>query len=136
MTPIFVDAGYWIALFSPSDELHARAKSLSRRLAGGSLVTSELVLVEVLDGFAPRGERSRRAAVEAVRAILADDRIEVATNTRNLFESSLALYADRLDKDWSLTDCASMVIMRERGIPEVLSADHHFRQAGFTTLLD
>ena len=52
-----------------------------------------------------------------------------------LFASGSDLYAQRLDKDWSLTDCISFVVMRERGIAEALTADHHFEQAGFTILL-
>ncbi len=39
------------------------------------------------------------------------------------------------DKDWSLTDCISFVVMHERGITEALTADHHFEQAGFVALL-
>jgi predicted nucleic acid-binding protein len=34
-----------------------------------------------------------------------------------------------------MTDCLSFVVMEERGVHEALSADHHFRQAGFRALL-
>lgn len=40
-----------------------------------------------------------------------------------------------MDKDWSLTDCISFVVMEQHGISEALTADHHFEQAGFTVLL-
>jgi predicted nucleic acid-binding protein len=36
---------------------------------------------------------------------------------------------------WSHVDATSMVVMRHLGISEVLTADHHFSQAGFTILL-
>jgi predicted nucleic acid-binding protein len=39
------------------------------------------------------------------------------------------------DKEWSLTDCISFLLMRERGIHEALTHDHHFEQAGFVALL-
>jgi hypothetical protein len=55
--------------------------------------------------------------------------------SRELFDSGWALYQDRPDKDWSLTDCISFVAMRERGIIEALTGDHHFEQAGFRALL-
>ncbi len=45
------------------------------------------------------------------------------------------LYRDRLDKDWSLTDCVSFVVMRHRAITEALTADRHFEQAGFIRLI-
>ena len=51
------------------------------------------------------------------------------------FERAFAFYTARLDKDWGLTDCASFVIMRDRGIVEALTHDHDFVQAGFRALL-
>jgi hypothetical protein len=45
------------------------------------------------------------------------------------------LYRQRADKDWSLTDCISFVVMRQRGLTEALTGDHHFEQAGFVALL-
>ena len=47
----------------------------------------------------------------------------------------VALYAERPDKDWSLTDCISFVVMRKMDITEALTGDRHFEQAGFTALL-
>ena len=52
-----------------------------------------------------------------------------------LLEKSLALHRTRTDKDWSLTDCSSFVIMSERQMARALSYDHHFEQAGFEALL-
>ena len=43
--------------------------------------------------------------------------------------------ANRQDKDCSLTDCVSFVIMREAGLQEALTGDRHFEQAGFQALL-
>jgi len=50
-------------------------------------------------------------------------------------DRGLALYISRPDKDWSLTDCISFVVMKERGLTGALTADHHFEQAGFVALL-
>jgi predicted nucleic acid-binding protein len=40
----------------------------------------------------------------------------------------------RSDKGYSLTDCISMIIMRQMGIAEVLTHDKHFTQEGFSIL--
>jgi len=47
----------------------------------------------------------------------------------------LELYARRLDKEYSLTDCISMNVMRDEGITDILTNDHHFTQEGFTILI-
>jgi predicted nucleic acid-binding protein len=43
MRTVFADAGYWIALVNPDDDLHHRAKSVSASLAPLRIVTSEMV---------------------------------------------------------------------------------------------
>ena len=50
-------------------------------------------------------------------------------------ERGLELFGARPDKDWSLTDCISFAVMRERELTEALTADGNFTQAGFVALL-
>jgi predicted nucleic acid-binding protein len=45
------------------------------------------------------------------------------------------LLKSRPDKEWGLVDCASFVLMQQRGIAEALTTDHNFEQAGFIRLL-
>ncbi|CAG0966960.1 hypothetical protein PHYC_01036 [Phycisphaerales bacterium] len=49
--------------------------------------------------------------------------------------AALSLFRERPDKEWSLVDCSSILICREQGIQRILTADHHFTQAGFEVLL-
>ena len=51
MSLVFADAGYWIALWSRSDGLHRKAAASAERFARSKTVTTEFVLIEVLDGF-------------------------------------------------------------------------------------
>ena len=53
-----------------------------------------------------------------------------------LFIRGLYLYEQRPDKEYSLVDCMSMTLMRERGITHVLTNDHHLRQEGFVVVSD
>ena len=66
---------------------------------------------------------------------LASPKIEVIPQSHESFLQGLDLYSRRRDKGYSLTDCISMSTMRQLGLSEVLTADHHFRQEGFTILL-
>ena len=45
------------------------------------------------------------------------------------------LWQSRPDKEWNLVDCASYVVMQQRGLSEALTIDHHVEQAGFVRLL-
>jgi len=49
--------------------------------------------------------------------------------------AAFALFQKRPDKLWSIVDCASFIVMQERGISQALTTDHHFEQSGFTRLL-
>jgi len=135
MTALFADAGYWIALFNPRDQLHARAITISQALRGRPVVTSQMVLVEFLNHYAALGQPFRQRAVQVVRSLHGNADVEIIPQTAPQFEAALALYDERSDKDWGLTDCSSFVIMQESGILEALAHDDHFQQAGFVPLL-
>ncbi len=135
MRAVFVDTAYWIALLNPRDALHTRVKNLSPTLVGVRLVTSEMVLTELLNDFASRGEALRKAAVRTTVRLREEPRLLIAPQTSVLFQEALLLYAARTDKAWSQTDCASFCIMKDQGITEALTHDRHFQQAGFTPLL-
>jgi predicted nucleic acid-binding protein len=56
--------------------------------------------------------------------------LAVIPQTRAGFLQALALYAARPDKQYSLTDCRSMQVMRHEGLTDVLTNDRHFAQEG------
>ena len=49
MPEVFADTGYWIALLNGRDNLHSKARELSARFAGATIVTTEMVLTEFLN---------------------------------------------------------------------------------------
>jgi uncharacterized protein len=60
---------------------------------------------------------------------------EIVPASRELLDRALGLYHEHADKQWTLTDSVSFVIMRERNLTDVLTGDRHFEQAGFAALL-
>jgi uncharacterized protein len=130
----FADTFYWIALGHPRDAYHARAVAWARLNPDAKLVTTEEVLAEVLNWFAGRAATGRQSAIQLVRDVLNDASVGALPQTTDGFIAALDFYEARPDKGYSLTDCRSMVAMRELGISEVLTNDHHFGQEGFTVL--
>lgn len=132
MNRTFVDTFYDLALLNPRDESHEAAVAVGPTLTGG-LVTTHFVLAEVADALASTRERPKFLAL--MRLLESEADVEIVPGGDALFRRGVAPYRSRPDKDWSLTDCTSFVVMGDRGITDALTADHHFRQAGFRTLL-
>ena len=64
-----------------------------------------------------------------------DPLVEIVHINQELDKKAWQMLANRLDKEWSLVDAASFVVMKERGLTEALTADHHFEQSSFVRLL-
>jgi len=135
MRKIFVDTSYWIAVLNPTDLLHDLANNLTLTLFPSKLVTSELILNELLNHYSGSGSKFRETVVNLILQIQQDENMEVIPLTKQLFSNAFALYTQRQDKGWSHTDCSSFCIMEELGISESLTYDKHFEQAGFIALL-
>ena len=132
MKPIFADTSYYIALLSETDEWHDAAVEWSEKILGRQVVT-EYVLVELASALSR--VRDRHLYVPFVEHLLAQENTDFVPASRDLFRRGLALFAKRPDKDWSLVDCTSFVVMRQRRLSDALTLDHHFEQAGFRVLL-
>jgi uncharacterized protein len=132
---VFLDAAYAIALASSTDALHNQALDLADELETGGtrFVTTWAVLLEI--GNALSKVHYRHAAVQLLSSLHSDSNVEIVPLSGLLLERAVKLYAERPDKEWGLTDCVSFVVMDERGIGDALTADEHFKQAGFRALL-
>ena len=130
--PIFIDTGFILALVNTADEHHGRAAVASSRIQPPFL-TTEAVLTEI--GNALSRARGRALGYATIQDVPADANIEVVPVDAALFEHALALYGERMDKEWGLTDCISFVVMQERDLRQALTTDSHFAQTGFTNLL-
>ena len=77
----------------------------------------------------------RAKGLQLLKGLERDPRFEVVPLSEELYAEGMALFSARQDKEWSLTDCISFLVMEGRGIRSALTPDHHFRQAGFEPLL-
>lgn len=132
---VFADTFYWIALCAADDYAHLRAVKFDSDPRKPPIVTTDEVLAEFLTFFGCQGPHLRSRAAAVVRRLIADRRITVLPQTHGSFQSRLELYAARVDKSYSFTDCVSMQVMRREGISEALTDDRHFEQEGFIALL-
>ena len=96
-------------------------------------MTTEAVLLEWLNALSDVS--SRRIAAESYVRVPADARIEVVPLQAELMSSGIQLYRGRPDKNWSLTDCLSFVVMERRHLTEALTTDGHFEQAGLRVVM-
>ena len=129
---VFADAFFYVALINRNDEHHARVMEWSRG-CDGELVTTQWVLTEVAGAFAE--SQMRRPLKTGFDDLERDPATRIVEVSPEHFARGLALYDARPDKEWSLTDCISFVVMREEGLTEALTGDRHFEQAGLTALL-
>jgi hypothetical protein len=132
MKAVFADTSFYVALLNARDITHARAVQAGKCLECPVLLT-DFIILEL--GNALSGPGLRKLFTELVSDLRADPNVRIITASRDLLGRGLSLFSDRADKEWSLTDGTSFVAMKEEGLTEALTTDHHFEQAGFTALL-
>lgn len=133
MRTVFADTYYYLALLSKTDQGHTRAVEFTEQYAG-RMVTTGWVLSELGDALAasPQG---RASFLQTLESLTANPNMTIHPCTEGLFREGVTLYSQRPDKEWSLTDCISFVVMQKEAITEALTGDRHFEQAGFVALL-
>lgn len=132
---IFVDTVAWLALANKRDKWHSKAKEIRQELINKNCIfwVSEYIIVEIANAFSKID--SRQSGVNLVESILKSSEMKLVWINQDLFDESWNLYKDRVDKEWSLTDCTSIAIMSGNRIGTAFTNDHHFEQAGFKILL-
>ena len=133
MKTVFADTFFFFALGNDRDPAHVKASEFSRHFTG-KLMTTGWVLTELADGWS-RPVQWRVEFEGLLDELRANPHVAILPFSEELFDAGVRLYVNRRDKEWSLTDCISFVVMEQEGITEALTGDHHFEQAGFTALL-
>lgn len=135
MAAYFADTSFWMALSRKRDQYNRHAVAWNQLVirTRSSIVTTEAVLWEWLNGLSDASTRG--VAAEGYRRAHADARIEVVPFQPELIDSAVQLYRTRPDKNWSLTDCLSFVVMESRHLTDALTTDCHFEQAGLKVMM-
>ena len=132
---VFADTLYWVAVLNPKDQWHRQTIKTRKLLGDIKIVTTETVLIEVLNYFSEHGSQTRKSAVDAGRTIMIDEEVEYIPHSPEIFLDALDFYESRLDKGYSLTDCVSMMTMKNLDVREILTHDNHFEQESLMILL-
>ena len=135
MRAVFADTYYFIALLDRRDKDHETARSYDKSLSRDTeLVTTEMILVELLNTFSNYGPLLKSFAANFVTTLRGRPNTKIVPQTSKLFDDALSEYILSKDKRWGFTDCASYKTMKANGITEALTCDQHFVQTGFTAL--
>ena len=132
---IFVDTSGFYSLLARGDDRHSRATEVLRSAAEDKrrLVTSDYVVDETATLLQARG--LVRLIPPFFETVFTSSACRLIWMDADRFHRTRAFFLRNLGRDWSFTDCADFVIMKELRIREALTKDSHFEEAGFVALL-
>ena len=131
MNAVFVDTGYLFALEITNDQHHQAATQHWQRVVAAlpRLVTTSYVFDEVVTFFNSRGQHAK--ALQVGNNLLQSPSVQFIHVDTALFDEGWTYFQRHQDKDYSLTDCISFLVMHKLGIRRAFTFDQHFVQAGF-----
>jgi predicted nucleic acid-binding protein len=129
---MLLDTSGLLSYLDADDPRHADAVTLLD--AAPHRITHSYVLAELV-ALAHARRVNRNTTLDFIAEVMDDADFEVAWVDQSLHRSAFALLRDRGDKTYSLCDAVSFVLMRQRGVTEAFTTDHHFEQEGFVRLL-
>ena len=133
----FVDTSGWAELADRTLLFHDLAVAAFDDVwnQGGRLITTNWVVVELAALLTSPLRMPKPQQIQLVSDLQADPSVDVVFIDPMLEAAAWNLWRTRPDKEWSLVDCASFVVMEQRRVTEALTTDHHFEQAGLVRLL-
>ncbi len=137
MPDIFADTAGWGHLVDSSQEYHTRAATIYRRTRqqGRKLITTNYILTELVALLISPLRIPHPNIVAFITGVKSSPHVDIVHVDPTLDAQAWQLFSERPDKEWSLVDCTSFVIMQQRGLFEAFTTDHHFEQGGFVCLL-
>lgn len=134
---VFADTAGWANFFVRTEPFHTQATELMQQWysQGTQVVTTNYVLLELVALLTTPLRIPRSRQVKTIETIKGSTWVEIVHIDALLDEKAWQLLKTREDKRWSLVDCSSFEVMRQRNITEAFTTDHHFEQAGYLAVL-
>jgi predicted nucleic acid-binding protein len=134
---LFIDTSRWAYYLDRLDPLHPKVVTIVQGvvLQRRHLVTTNYIITELVALLSSRFHLPRKEVIKAMNAFKSDAAVEIVHIDASMDNQAWKLLEARSDKEWSLVDASSFVLMQQFGITEALTTDHHFTQAGFIKLL-
>jgi uncharacterized protein len=135
---LFIDTSGWLCYIDPLNSLHSAATAvvlsavrMKRHLATTNYIIAELVALLSLSRYG----MARPQIIARINALRAETNLAILHVDEATDAEAWRLLEARPDKDWSLVDATSFVLMKRFGMMEALTTDHHFTQAQLVRLL-
>jgi len=131
MEKVFIDTSGWVALFIANDQNHNKAVSMIEGLKNikAQLFTSDYVIDETVTTIL--GRSNHKQSVLAGEYIINSKILQIVPAYAEHFQQAWKLYKHYKDKEFSLTDVISFIIMKALNINKAFTFDRDFEQAGF-----
>lgn len=135
MKPVFVDTGAWLAIAVSRDDMHQAAAAYAAHIAQRSLplLTTNYVLSEAYTRVRYDDGHAKALAFDAIIQEMTRKRqLRIRWVNPAIHAAALEIFRKYADHDFSIADCASFVVAREKRVHEVFGFDRHFVTMGFT----
>lgn len=131
---VFIDTSAWVAVETPKDKNHIRAKNILKDLIKNRyfFIMTDYIYDETITELMVNS--GNEDAIKFGEKILKSSIVEMLIIDKEDIKEALELKKKYKDKDFSFTDCTSFVIMKRLGITKAFSFDKHFEQVGFEVL--
>ena len=137
MSDLFVDTSGWANLIDVSQPFHSLSVKIYQNMRSQKhkIITTSYIITELIALLSSPLRIPRPKAIAFIQSLKTSPYIEVIHISKEIDTKAWELLMQRQDKEWSLVDCSSFIVMQKCKITESLTSDHHFEQAGFICLL-
>ena len=137
MPELFIDTSGWANLIDISQPFHSLSAKIyqNARSQKHKIITTSYIVTELVALLSSPLRIPRPKAIAFIQSLRTSPYVDVMHISKEIDTKAWELLINRQDKEWSLVDCSSFIVMQDRKITESLTNDNHFEQAGFIRLL-